>query len=411
MTIRNLLGAVVVLAISVTVALAQTPQTPDAICAAAPKAEPASRSFAGAESVLEANIDYRAILCTEGGAVYIDLFEKYTPVTVNNFVFLAQNGYYNNTTFHRVLQDFMAQAGDPTGTGSGGPGYQFQDEFVGFLTFDRVGLLAMANAGAGTNGSQFFVTTAETPWLDYRHTIFGDVLEGYDVVQGLKLRDPQTNPAEAGARLDTVVIITDATRVTSTFAEDILIANQEDFVASLARSVVELPPALKVGDNAGAFTTEEVAQTVPTELQSAFAELLGANNHEYRVTQEVVIAACTGEYPYDVLGYTVDAFASAEDAKNAYDSAFWDELNASEGFEANDRGLNFVAFNKPTPNCGGVESGLGRVYTLRGRYLVTIYGLFANEILSQIPANVLYIERIAPIFESELKDVYRTELR
>src|SRR5688572_14124487 len=121
-------------------------------------------------------------MCTDAGAIYIDLLEDFAPATVNNFVFLAQNNYYDNTIFHRVLEDFMAQGGDPTGTGSGGPGYQFRDEFAPFLTFDRPYLLAMANAGAGTNGSQFFITTAETPHLDFRHTIFGDVLEGQENV-------------------------------------------------------------------------------------------------------------------------------------------------------------------------------------------------------------------------------------
>ncbi len=132
------------------------------LCAAASKDEPATRSFDGPEQVLESGVDYRAIFCTQAGPVYVDLFEDYAPQTVNNFVFLAQNGYYNNTTFHRVIEDFMAQGGDPTGTGSGGPGYQFGDETPGFLVFDRPGLLAMANAGPGTNGSQFFLTTAVT---------------------------------------------------------------------------------------------------------------------------------------------------------------------------------------------------------------------------------------------------------
>ena len=123
--------------------------------------------FQEAETVLEPDVDYRAIFCTTAGTVYVDLYESLTPMTVNNFVFLAQQGYYDNTTFHRVIPDFMVQGGDPTATGSGGPGYQFGDEPVGFLTFDRPGLLAMANAGPGTNGSQFFITTVPdaTPQL------------------------------------------------------------------------------------------------------------------------------------------------------------------------------------------------------------------------------------------------------
>ncbi|MCA9912212.1 MAG: peptidylprolyl isomerase, partial [Anaerolineae bacterium] len=117
------------------------------LCDSATPTEPATRSYSQAEQVLEDGVDYQAIFCTDAGPIYVDLFEDQTPVTVNNFVFLAQNNYYDNTIFHRVIQDFMAQGGDPTGTGMGGPGYQFQDEIVQGLTFDTPGLLAMANAG------------------------------------------------------------------------------------------------------------------------------------------------------------------------------------------------------------------------------------------------------------------------
>src|SRR5690606_10805026 len=124
----------------------------------------------------------------------VDLYEDMTPVTVNNFVFLALNRYYQGVPFHRVLEDFMAQTGDPTGTGSGGPGYQFEDEIVDDLVFDRAGLLAMANAGPGTNGSQFFITFAPTPWLDGAHTIFGHLLAGEELLPQLARVDP-ANPS------------------------------------------------------------------------------------------------------------------------------------------------------------------------------------------------------------------------
>jgi cyclophilin family peptidyl-prolyl cis-trans isomerase len=126
-------------------------------------------------------------------------------VTVNNFVFLAQQGYYNGTTFHRVLEDFMAQGGDPTGTGMGGPGYQFEDEFSD-LTFDKAGLLAMANSGPNTNGSQFFITYGPTPHLNGLHTIFGQIIEGMDVVNELTRRDPQQNPTFEGDAIATITI-------------------------------------------------------------------------------------------------------------------------------------------------------------------------------------------------------------
>ncbi len=144
---------------------------------------------------------YDAIIRTERGDIRLRLFDDEAPITVNNFVFLANQGFYDDTTFHRVLPDFMAQAGDPTGSGAGGPGYQFPDEVNNGLTFDRRGILAMANAGPGTNGSQFFITFAPTPWLDNAHTIFGEVIGGDDVLGALTLRDPQANPNFAGDRI------------------------------------------------------------------------------------------------------------------------------------------------------------------------------------------------------------------
>lgn len=126
----------------------------------------------------------------KGGEFVIELFDDEAPITVNNFVTLAREGFYDGTTFHRVIDDFMAQGGDPTGTGTGGPGYSFADEFDSGLTFDRPGLLAMANSGPNTNGSQFFITFVETPHLNNKHTIFGEVIEGMDVVNGITRREP-----------------------------------------------------------------------------------------------------------------------------------------------------------------------------------------------------------------------------
>lgn len=149
---------------------------------------------------------YYATFKTEKGDIRAQLFAARAPLTVNNFVFLANEGFYNDTSFHRVLADFMAQAGDPTGTGTGGPGYQFADEFDPSLSFDRAGLLAMANGGPGTNGSQFFITFAPTEWLNNRHTIFGEVIEGMDVLNALTLRDPNAAPDFEGDTLYTVII-------------------------------------------------------------------------------------------------------------------------------------------------------------------------------------------------------------
>ncbi len=133
---------------------------------------------------------YKAHMETDKGTMVIELFADKTPVTVNNFVFLSREGYYDGVIFHRVINDFMVQGGDPTGTGRGGPGYKFGDEFHPSLKHTRQGILSMANAGPGTNGSQFFITHVATPWLDGKHTVFGQVVEGLDVLMSIPARDP-----------------------------------------------------------------------------------------------------------------------------------------------------------------------------------------------------------------------------
>jgi cyclophilin family peptidyl-prolyl cis-trans isomerase len=150
---------------------------------------------------------YKAVFTTDVGQFTVRLFPDQAPVTVNNFVFLARQGYYDNTTFHRVLPGFMAQGGDPTGTGAGGPGYTFEDEFSPDLQFDRPGLLAMANRGPDTNGGQFFITFAPTPHLNGLHTIFGEVIDGPDTLDRLRPRDPQADPDYVGSTLLSVEIV------------------------------------------------------------------------------------------------------------------------------------------------------------------------------------------------------------
>ena len=133
---------------------------------------------------------YQAHMETDKGTMVIELFADKAPKTVNNFVFLAREGYYEGIIFHRVIANFMVQGGDPTGRGSGGPGYKFGDEFHTSLKHDKQGMLSMANAGPGTNGSQFFITHVPTPHLDGRHSIFGQVVEGLDVLMSIPPRDP-----------------------------------------------------------------------------------------------------------------------------------------------------------------------------------------------------------------------------
>ncbi len=144
---------------------------------------------------------YIATLITEKGEVSVELFSQDAPITVNNFIFLAEQGFYDETTFHRVLPGFMAQGGDPTGTGTGGPGYQFEDEIIHGVPFNQEGLLAMANGGPDTNGSQFFITYGAASHLNGLHTIFGKVIEGMDVINALTPRDPAEAPDFPGDRL------------------------------------------------------------------------------------------------------------------------------------------------------------------------------------------------------------------
>jgi cyclophilin family peptidyl-prolyl cis-trans isomerase len=149
---------------------------------------------------------YTAVLHTEKGDITIQLHADKVPKTVNNFVFLSRQGYYDDTIFHRVISDFMAQGGDPTGTGRGGPGYQFNDEFHPNLKHDKPGVFSMANAGPNTNGSQFFITHVPTPWLDQKHSVFGQVVTGMDVLLSIPPRDPM-RPNSPGVKLQTVTII------------------------------------------------------------------------------------------------------------------------------------------------------------------------------------------------------------
>jgi cyclophilin family peptidyl-prolyl cis-trans isomerase len=149
---------------------------------------------------------YVATLKTAKGDIVVELLADKAPVTVNNFVFLAKQGFYDNTTFHRVIAGNFAQGGDPSASGTGGPGYSFSDEFNPTLRFEEPGLLAMANSGPDTNGSQFFITFIAEPQLTGLHTIFGKVIKGLDVAMGLTARDPQTNPTGPGDALISVQV-------------------------------------------------------------------------------------------------------------------------------------------------------------------------------------------------------------
>ena len=154
------------------------------------------------QMAIDPSASYTAVISTNLGTMTLELFAKDAPKTVNNFVFLAQDGYYDGIIFHRVIPNFMIQGGDPTGKGTSGPGYQFEDEIVPSLVFDSPGILAMANSGPNTNGSQFFITIVPTPHLNGAHTIFGKIIDGQNVADAIVM-----TPAAAGNRpIQNVVI-------------------------------------------------------------------------------------------------------------------------------------------------------------------------------------------------------------
>jgi len=146
------------------------------------------------EMQIDTDAVYEATIETDKGDIEVELYPGHAPKTVNNFVFLAEEGFYDGTSFHRVIPGFMVQGGDPTGTGRGGPGYKFEDEIEDNpLSHDGPGVLSMANAGPNTNGSQFFITHAKQPHLDDKHTVFGEVVEGQDVVESIDQGDTMTH--------------------------------------------------------------------------------------------------------------------------------------------------------------------------------------------------------------------------
>ena len=157
------------------------------------------------DMVIDPKKKYTATFKTEKGDFIIELFADKAPKTVNNFVFLAREKFYDGVTFHRVIRDFMTQGGDPTGTGTGGPGYKFADEFHPALRHSGPGILSMANAGPNTNGSQFFITHRATPHLDGKHAVFGQVTQGLDVLLAIPDRDPG-RAREPGAKIVTIEI-------------------------------------------------------------------------------------------------------------------------------------------------------------------------------------------------------------
>jgi len=202
-----LLPWVIVLS-SCTTAATPTPEIPTLAAATknAPELVGTKQYDAAPPMIIDTNKQYLATVKMEnGGEFVVELYPDKAPLTVNSFVFLANQGYFEGVSFHRVLDGFMAQGGDPTGTGTGGPGYMFKNENSD-LKFDKPGVVAMANAGPDTNGSQFFITYGPQDYLDGGYTIFGQVISGMDVVNSLTRRDPQSNPSFTGDLIDSVTI-------------------------------------------------------------------------------------------------------------------------------------------------------------------------------------------------------------
>lgn len=205
-TIQIIAAVVVVLAI-VVIVVANIIIQQKTVGKESPVSAPVRKTYQS-EPVMQIDIakKYTAtVKMAKGGEFVIQLLPDKAPRTVNSFVFLAREKYFDGVTFHRVIDNFMAQGGDPTGTGMGGPGYKFVNEDSD-LTFDKPGVVAMANAGRDTNGSQFFITFVPRPDLNGGYTIFGQVISGMDVVNGLTRRDPQKSPDYIGDAIESITI-------------------------------------------------------------------------------------------------------------------------------------------------------------------------------------------------------------
>jgi cyclophilin family peptidyl-prolyl cis-trans isomerase len=197
---------VVVLAVAIWWIVVTTQQVKPGVNAATPELVGTKKYSAAPPMLIDLTKQYFAtVKMAKGGEFVIQLYPDKAPITVNSFVFLARQGYFDGVTFHRVLDGFMAQGGNPTGTGGGGPGYSFANE-QNDLTFDKAGVVAMANAGRDTNGSQFFIMFGPYGLSENDYTIFGQVISGMDVVNDITRRDPDQNPTFTGDAIESITI-------------------------------------------------------------------------------------------------------------------------------------------------------------------------------------------------------------
>ncbi|GAB4576103.1 MAG: hypothetical protein Kow0077_30930 [Anaerolineae bacterium] len=399
------------------------PPTPHDLCAAATPADtPDTLAFDQPEDVLEDGVDYLAVFCTTAGPILIDLFEEQTPITVNNFVFLARQGYYNNTNFHRVIPDFMAQGGDPTNTGSGGPGYQFEDEIVESLTFDRPGLLAMANAGPGTNGSQFFITTVPTDWLNGNHTIFGEVLAGQNNVLSIRNRDPQ-QALEPGTLLETVLIIEGRENV-AIEEETLTLAGLEDAEAAMetldryVTTILDRFGAAFQDPLSGYFTLNaDLSGVMDTAAAAALIEgaqttaldYFASHGHLYSLSAVYTSTECDLEgLPIAATSYRLDAYPTVEDAAAALADPVLTELQIAQGYELyeTDLPLPYNVYTRAQTDCDQ-ETVAARAFVQRGRF-VTMQEVVVTAENADI-APFLPEAFAMPLFEDALHTLFRPE--
>ncbi len=389
-------------------------QTPQQLCDAVGTAKnPENRNFNQAEQVLQLNVDYFAILCTGAGPVFIDLLEKETPITVNNFVFLAQQGYYNNTTFHRVLPNFMAQGGDPTGSGTGDPGYSFIDEIIPSLTFDAPGKLAMANAGPNTNGSQFFITFGPQPTLNGGYTIFGLVVKGQANVNRIKLRDPEQNPTTSGTPLNTVLIITDQTKVLLT---DNPLPTQTDVAKALegVDTLITTELANTLENIKLSQSTAEVVSDAPEAARKDLETLLTSNNHRYRVSSTLNNKACDiSQLSFYFTSYILDAFASGKDAAAAIADPAMEKIALESGYtdKVTSANLTYPYYTTKDTICGKPVVR-AMTYWRRGNFIVTTQVAWPieaqgidvlDQVLAQFVGARLYEPLLTTVLYSEIQ--------
>ena len=293
----------------------------------------------------------------------------------------------------------MAQGGTPSGTADAAdPAIVSTYETAGILR-SIVPVLAMANAGPGSNGSQFFITTAPTPHLNGKHTIFGDVLIGQDVVEAIRERDPQT-ATEPGEALHTILIITDPTQVDDSAATPRQPVTQEELLAAFAR--------FNIGDTT-VMTSDDRREALPIGLQDGFAKFAERYGHEYQIGLRIYNAACNPEAFYTTVGYAVDVFASAEDAVAALADDLMVAIAESDGFiqPLKTRSLLFL---KHTPSCHSNEGQHIMAQYTHGRFIITTDILVDSGILGQYePASL--IMSIINQLEVEFEEVYYRELR